>query len=175
MKNTGKKTTSIKKVILVRHSHAEDQSNQFPDLLRSLTVKGKRHSRLMANILKSKEEDPGLMITSPAFRAYETALIFSEVYALDSDRIRLCKELYSGMDNNDIISFFRDQSDDVSTVTIFGHNSLISDMAGILSADGAETLPKTGIISLSFMSDKWNLLKPGTGNINYFLKPKSLL
>ena len=175
MKTTGKKTTRIKKVILVRHSHAEAQAPEFTDFERSLTTKGKRNSRLMADVLKSKLKDPGVMITSPAFRAYETALIFSEVYGLDSDKVRLCRDLYSGIRQEDIISFFRSLTDDNDTVMLFGHNSLISDMARALSSDSAEDLPKTGIAGISFKADKWNALEPGTGTIDYLLKPKSLL
>lgn len=175
MKDKGKKTTRIKKVILVRHSHAEAQAPEFPDFERSLTTKGKTNSRLMANILKTKEKNPGLLVTSPAFRAYETALIFNEVYGLDPDRVRLCKELYSGISHDDIISFFRSQNDDDDIITLFGHNSLISDMARALDSGATEELPKTGIICLSFVTDKWNLIEPGSGKTDYFLKPKSLL
>lgn len=175
MKDTRKKATGIKKVILVRHSKAEIQQSGFSDFERSLTTKGKNHSRLMATILKSKEKDPGLLITSPAFRAYETALIFNEVYGLDSDRVRLCKELYSGIRHDDIIAFFRSQADDFDTVTLFGHNYLISDMASALNSGATEELPKTGIVCLSFRTDKWNTLEPGSGKIDYFMKPKSLL
>lgn len=175
MKNTVKKATKIKKVILVRHSHAEAQAPEFTDFERSLTTKGKRNSRLMADVLKSKLKDPGVMITSPAFRAYETALIFSEVYGLDSDKVRLCRDLYSGIKQDDIISFFRSQNDDNDTVMLFGHNSLISDMARTLSSDGAEVLPKTGIVSLSFKADKWDAIDQGTGTTDFILKPKSIL
>jgi len=162
-------------VILVRHSHAETQAPEITDFERSLTTKGKRNSRLMADVLKSKLKDPGVMITSPAFRAYETALIFSEAYGLDSDKVRLCRDLYSGIREDSIISFFRSQSDDYDTIMLFGHNSLISDMARTLSSDSAEDLPKTGIAGISFKTDKWDALEPGTGTIDYLLKPKSVL
>ncbi|MCU0377586.1 MAG: hypothetical protein MUC78_04940 [Bacteroidales bacterium] len=175
MKETRKKVKRIKKVILVRHSKAEAQAPEFPDFERSLTTKGKTISKVMANILKSKEKELGLLLTSPAFRAYETALIFSKAYGLDHDRIRLCSELYSGIGSNDIISFFKSFSEDHDTVTLFGHNSLISDMARALNSGVTEELPKTGIICLSFVADKWNLIEPGSGKTDYFLKPKSRL
>lgn len=175
MKETRNKATRIKKVILVRHSHAEAHAPEFPDFERSLTTKGKTHSKLMANILKSKEKDPGLLVTSPAFRAYETALIFNGVFGFDPDRVKLCMELYSDINQDDIISFFRSQNDDNDTITFFGHNSLISDMARVLSSEATEELPKTGIICLSFMAEKWNLIEPGGGKTEYFFKPKSLI
>jgi phosphohistidine phosphatase SixA len=46
----------------------------FPDFERSLTTKGKNISEQMAQILKEKERDPALFISSPAFRAYQATV-----------------------------------------------------------------------------------------------------
>lgn len=175
MKDTHSKARKTKKVILIRHSNAEAQSPEFSDFERSLTTKGKANAKMMAAILKSREKDPGILVTSPAFRAYETALIFNEAFGLDPGRVKLCRELYSGISNDDIISFFRSQNDDNDIITLFGHNSLISDMARALNSGATEDLPKTGIICLSFRAEKWNLIESGKGKVDYFLKPKSLL
>ena len=47
------------------------------DYERSLTLKGKIISRLMGKKLREMEKSPVTIITSPAFRALETALIFA--------------------------------------------------------------------------------------------------
>ena len=67
----------MKKLILVRHGKAEDGSPDISDFERSLTSKGKLLSRLVAHKLKAREKSPGILVTSPAFRALETALIFA--------------------------------------------------------------------------------------------------
>ena len=64
----------MKKIIFVRHGKAEEPCDGFADFERSLTERGKNISRLMASKLKEIEKDPGIIITSPAFRALETAL-----------------------------------------------------------------------------------------------------
>jgi phosphohistidine phosphatase SixA len=48
----------------------------------------------MARILVEKESKPGLFITSPAFRAYETAMIFARVFGVDPDEIVIKSSLY---------------------------------------------------------------------------------
>ena len=49
-----------------------------------LTLKGKIISGLMARKLHEKEKSPGVMMTSPAFRALETALIFAGEFGIDA-------------------------------------------------------------------------------------------
>jgi phosphohistidine phosphatase len=175
MNTAVEKQQKMKKVILVRHSNAEDQLPELSDFERSLTSKGKIISKLMAEILKSHEKNPGLLLTSPAFRAYETAMIFCQVYGLDQDNVEIIKDLYFKMDNKNFIKFFRSQSDKNDTITLFGHNPLISEIAQFLASGETEDLPKTGIIGLSFPTDKWRLIEPGSGTVDFFLKPKTVL
>ncbi len=75
----------MKKLIFVRHGRAEEPTSMIPDFERSLTTKGKNISEQMAAILKTKEKDPGVFITSPAFRALETALVFARVFEINPD------------------------------------------------------------------------------------------
>ncbi len=96
MKKTGKSETMARKLIFVRHARAEDQGPEITDFERSLTTRGKRESRLMARILKSKEKNPGTVISSPAFRAIETAIIFCREFDVSPDGMEIVSELYSG-------------------------------------------------------------------------------
>lgn len=165
----------LKKVILVRHGSAEDQVSEISDFERSLTTKGKITSKLMAEILKSKVNSPGLIVTSPAFRAYETAMIFGRVFGLDPDKTIVCKDLYFRPELATILNIFRSLGDKYDTVMLFGHNPLISETAQFLASGKTEELPKTGVISLTFHAEKWKSVEPAGGTVDFFLKPKSLL
>jgi phosphohistidine phosphatase len=169
------KRRSMKKLIFIRHAKAEDYGPELPDFERSLVLSGKKSSRLMASILKSKEKDPGLVLSSHAFRALETALIFCREYDISIDKIRLFPGLYTGMDTQDIASVLKAQSDDIRTITLFGHNPLITGLATFFAVREPEDIPKTGILCLSFDKENWADIGPGSGKTIYFLKPKSLL
>ncbi len=94
MKPVRNKQSNIKKLIFVRHGKAEDQVTGITDFERSLTLRGKSQSKLMAQLLASKEKDLGLVITSPAFRAIETAMIFGKEFKINHDSIKICSDLY---------------------------------------------------------------------------------
>jgi phosphohistidine phosphatase len=164
-----------RRIIFIRHARAENQVPDITDFERSLTTRGKRESLLMARILKSKEKDPGAVISSPAFRAIETAIIFCREFDVSPDKMQINSDLYSGLEPEGFIPFFARQNDDVHTLAIFGHNPLITEMAAFFAADEPEVLPKTGIFCVSFEAEHWSDIEPESGKTEYFLVPKSLL
>lgn len=163
-----------KKLILIRHSKAEDQLPGIPDFERSLTAKGKQNSKLMAQLLFSRREDPGRIITSPAFRALETALIFCREYGINPGEMRLDPVLYLSLEEDEFLPFIRALNDDDHTVTLFGHNPMLTEMASFFAADEPEVLSKTGIYCLSFDVASWSDVEPKSGTTEYYLTLKEL-
>ena len=84
----------MKKLIFVRHSKAEEPTLAISDFERSLTIKGKSLANAMAIRLKEKENTAGVIMTSPAFRAVETALIFAGVFRIPSEEVLLAGNIY---------------------------------------------------------------------------------
>ena len=165
----------MKKIIFVRHGKAEDAISEIPDFERSLTTKGKNVSRLMAIKLKEKEKNPGVLVTSPAFRAIETALIFAGVYSIPPEKIIINNNLYFNIDQNSFMEILKDIDEDVDTITLFGHNPSFTELPEFLGNESLYILPKSGIICLSFKTRTWSGISPNTGNAEYFLKPKKVL
>ena len=165
----------MKKLIFVRHSKAEEPSIDISDFERSLTTKGKALANTMALRLKEKEKSAGVLITSPAFRAYETAMIFARTMNVAPDEVRLCSDLYFKTNPEPFLSLLRSLDPGAGTVILFGHNPLISALGRFLSGDDTEELPKTGIISLLMPVGEWSAVSRSAGKTEFFLKPKALL
>jgi len=165
----------MKKIIFIRHGRAEDDSPEIPDFERSLTLKGKNISRLMARKLKEKEIDIGVIITSPAFRAIETALIFAGEYGIDFEKIIINSNMYFRIDEKSFVSILRLIDEDVNTISLFGHNPSFTDLASYFCKEAFDVIPKSGVVCLSFNVKTWSDVKPDSGNLLQFLKPKKVL
>jgi phosphohistidine phosphatase len=159
----------------MRHGQAEEGDEGIPDFERSLTAKGKNVTRLMARRLKEKISDPGLLVSSPAFRAIETALIFAREYDIKPEKIVMNNLIYSRFDHKTIIEILKLTGEDTETITLFGHNPGFSDVASWYSREQLNLIPKSGIISLLFNIRTWSELKPATGNPEIFHEPKKIL
>jgi phosphohistidine phosphatase len=147
----------------------------IPDYERSLTTKGKNISEQMALILKQKEKIPAVLVTSPAFRAYETALVFARVLEYDPDKIVLKDSLYSHATLKSFAEIVEEISDDINSAIFFGHNPSFTEIPDRLSKSGCNFLPKTGIVCISFKTDTWKDIVREKGTIDYFLKPEKTL
>lgn len=165
----------MKKLIFVRHGRAEDPDPEISDFERSLTLKGKIISRQMARKLIDKEKFPGLMITSPAFRAIETALIFAEEFGIEYEKIIINSALYYKMNFQALTEIISQASDDIDEITLFGHNPSFTDIADKLCKGGCDFLPKSGVIGISFNTGTWSEIRQNTGKTEYFLKPEKIL
>jgi phosphohistidine phosphatase len=162
----------MKRIMFVRHARAEELYSGIDDFERSLTPKGKISSGQMARLIREKEKGPVLIITSPAFRAYETAVIFARILKYNPDSIILKDDLYSRATLNSFFGIVENTDNEINTMILFGHNPSLTEIADRLSKDGCDFLPKCGIVCLSFKTETWKGIVHEKGKIEYFLKPE---
>jgi phosphohistidine phosphatase len=159
----------------MRHGKAEDPLSGISDLERSLTLKGKVVTRQMAQILKEKIKDPGTIITSPAFRAYETAVIFANEYGISAEKIKICNNIYFRLDEKTLKDVLKLVDESTETVSLFGHNPSFTNLSGYLCKESCDVVPKSGIVCLRFDVSTWSDIRPSSADPELILKPKKLL
>ena len=165
----------MKNLIFIRHAKAEEGNPSISDFERSLTTKGKVISMLMAGKLKEKDSFNGIILTSPAFRALETAIIFSKVLGIEPAKIIMSDYLYLKMNYHYLRDILSGINDKTESVMLFGHNPSFSEITGKLCRRGYDLMPKCGIVNISFNVDKWSEVKQKDGKLEYYLKPEKIL
>jgi phosphohistidine phosphatase len=165
----------MKRIILMRHGQAEEGDDGISDFERSLTKKGKNITRQMARKLKDTIKDPGVLFSSPAFRAIETAMIFAAEYGIKPEKIVLSSSIYSRFNREVMIQILKIAGEDTDTVTLFGHNPSFTDLASWYSKESVGPIVKSGIICLSFNIMIWSDLKPASGTPEISYEPKKIL
>jgi phosphohistidine phosphatase len=162
----------MKKLIFVRHGKAEDSISGISDFERSLTLKGKIVSRLMAKKIREFEKSPVKIITSPAFRAMETALIFAMELGVQPEKITVNSDIYYKMNLRHLSELLTLAGEDCNTVIMFGHNPSFTEIANSLSKEGCDFMPKSGVVGLSFDVGSWPEIRQKSGNQLFYLKPE---
>ncbi|NMC40391.1 MAG: hypothetical protein GYA43_04355 [Bacteroidales bacterium] len=153
----------MKRIIFMRHGKAEAHNTGLPDYERSLTAKGKSLSHLMAGKLKEKINNPGLLISSPAFRALETALIFALEYDIKPESILLRSDLYFRFNEKTMLQILKSDAMHTDSVVFFGHDPSFTNLANYLSREIVGDVPKSGIVCLSFDIKQWDEAVKGSG------------
>ena len=126
----------MKKLIFVRHGKAEEPAEGLSDFERSLTLKGKIISRHMAAKLGEIEKSGVTIISSPAFRALETALIFAGELDADPEKIIINSNLYYKMNLSQLPEILSTAGNKRDTLILFGHNPSFTEIANSLSEGG---------------------------------------
>jgi phosphohistidine phosphatase len=164
----------MKRIILMRHGQAEE-GDGLPDFERSLTTKGKIVSKKMAEKLKEKIVKPGVLVSSPAFRAIETALIFAGTYGIRPEKIVLNSSIYSRFNHETMVEILKIIGEETETVTLFGHNPSFSSLASWYAREMSDPIGKSGIISITFNIMIWSDIRPAAGSVEFSLEPRKIL
>ena len=116
-----------------------------------------------------------MIITSPAFRALETAYIFAEAAGINPESVIINSNLYYKANLNLLLRIIGELDEKITTITLFGHNPAFTELPDRLSKNGCEFVTKTSVVGISFNVKTWAEVKTGQGQIDYFLKPEKAL
>lgn len=159
----------MKKLYLVRHAKSDWSNPSLDDFDRPLNQRGKKNAPFMGKILKKKKIKPDLIISSPAYRARETARkIAKKIRYLDE--IMYNEHLYEASLKEilEIVTFIEDEYDEVFIV---GHNPSLNMLAFYL-IDFNENIPTTGILEIEFNSQTWREISKKNAKFVSFEYPK---
>ncbi len=160
-----------KKLLIVRHAHAEDYPASGLDFDRKLLPKGEDYAIEMAGEVLKTDFRPEMLYSSPALRAKRTAELFAQQLACPVADIIYIDGIYeAGLYNlTGIINRF---SNTVDSIVIVGHNPAFTYLADYLGNKPVDGLPKAGMVLIHFEATDWASLTQGSGVTQWLKSPK---
>ncbi len=125
----------------------------------------------MAKLLAAKTDEPDLILSSPAVRAFTTACFFAEAFGWTKDRIQVERRIYDAYPG-DLISILQDLPTEVKTVLLFGHNPTFTAMANYYADSYISNVPTCGIVEVEMDISQWADANPQAGKMVNFYYPK---
>ena len=162
---------NYKQLFIVRHGKSS-WDYDAEDIDRPLKERGINDSHKMAKRLKDNKMKPQLIISSHANRALHTATIFARILDYPFANFTINKEIYEG-DEDDILDMIKELDDDVSSVMVFGHNPMSTDLANMFLKDKLDKLPTVGIASITFKTDSWKSIDKKNVDTEFVDSPKN--
>ena len=164
----------MKTLFLVRHAKSDWGDEDLSDIDRPLNKRGYRDAHFMSNLMKERYLIPDLIITSPAIRAISTALIFGRNLKLNYSNLIINPNLYgtSMQHYKDCIAKTDDQH---KNVMLFGHNSIISELANSLAKPFTENIATCGIVGIrpAENCNEWKCFIDTAGELLFYDFPKN--
>lgn len=157
---------------IVRHGIAVDREDPKcpPDPERYLTEEGVEKTKGVAKGLAALGVTPGLFLSSPYTRAFQTAEIFAETFDYSRQKIRRSELLLPGTEPT---LLFRELARErqASSIFVFGHAPHLDDV--ITTALGAKkhltSLKKAGVALIELKR-----ISPPAGTLVWLATPKML-
>lgn len=161
----------MKTLYLIRHAKSSwDDTNQS-DFERPLNKRGEHDAPIMAKILNGNNYKPGLLLSSPANRAYTTAQIFAEELKYPLDSIITDARIYeAGI--RELLTVIREIDDRIQTAFLFGHNPGLTSLTNLLGDKYIPEMPTCAIAGLTFDINSWVKVERDSGKLFLFDYPK---
>lgn len=162
----------MKTVYLVRHAKSSWDFSHLDDRERPLKGRGIRDAQAMSNWLIERSSERPTLFSSPATRAWHTALIFARNFQISAEAIQAVESLY-GATPEEVKSFLRTLPEQESLVMLFSHNPTIELFLRRCVPGGVSRVPTTGMACLRFATESWKDLD-FEAELLFFEFPKNL-
>jgi phosphohistidine phosphatase len=154
----------------IRHAKSSWDEPALADRERPLNNRGRRAAPGVARYLLRLDHLPDGMLSSPARRAYETALLMAGVLSFPEAGIRRDERLYfEGVDG--IAAAIRETPDDVERLFFFSHEPVISAFCDRFCRLGKLHYPTSAVCAMQFDVDHWAAMEE-RGRKLFFVIPK---
>jgi phosphohistidine phosphatase len=163
----------MKTLYLCRHAKSSWDDPGQADEHRPITPQGIKKTQKVIKFLRSRKIIPGLIISSHAVRAYETALLIAEGTGYPEEKILTDRKIYDGYYDR-ILDLIYGAPNDIGSLMIVGHNPTITHLANLFLHPGIEAMPTSAIVAISFNTREWESLPGAEAVQDFIIYPKLL-
>lgn len=161
----------MKNLLVIRHAKSSWQDSELADYDRPLNARGQRDAPFMGEQLKQRSLKPDLLLSSPAHRAAETAVLIAGAVGYNPSAIDFRREIYLAKTSY-LMELVQGLDDAFERVFLIGHNPDITSLANRLSGESLAEMPTCGIANIEFAVDSWQEIMDGAGTLKFFDYPK---
>ncbi|MEO6189267.1 MAG: histidine phosphatase family protein [Saprospiraceae bacterium] len=141
-----------KSIFIIRHAKSS-WNLPVKDIERPLNDRGLRDAPIMGEIFKRLIAPLLKVVSSPANRAHQTAIIFMEACNI-SEKIILDESLYYG-EEEDYLSAIQTIEDKYNSVAIFGHNPKVENFSRNIHDGYHGEIPTCAIMQFGCTVEHW--------------------
>ena len=161
----------MKILYLLRHAKSSWGDPGLADFERPLNERGRRAAPLVAEFMRGKGIRPGLVVSSPAVRARQTAELVAGAAGVDAP-ISFDERIYEAHPL-DLLKVVRAADESVTELMLVGHNPGLEELTERLTGE-RERLPTAALVRLELRAEGWPQVEEGSGRLDWVVRPREL-
>ena len=155
----------------MRHAKSSWDNPGWSDFERPLNERGLKAAPLIGGVMKKNDFKPVLVLSSPAKRAAQTAMLVKETANLKSE-IRFDERIYEASPGQ-LLEIITEQDNKIESVMLVGHNPGFEGLVRVLTGK-LEAMPTAALAVIDLQTDKWSELTSSAGNLRTLIRPKEI-
>lgn len=158
----------MKTLYILRHAKSSWDNPLLADFERPLNKLGMEAAPLIGEIIYKNRFDPELLLSSPAKRAKQTAVLVREVGALKPE-IRFDERIYEASPQTlvQIVSELGEQAD---SVLLVGHNPGLEGLIRFLTGE-THAMPTSALAVIDLNAENWSEITADCGTLKNLFRP----
>ena len=161
----------MKNLYLTRHAKSSWGNPGLADIDRPLNGRGKKAAPLMGKLIVDRGENPELLISSPANRAFSTAKEFAKEMGCAETNIIVNRAIY-GAGAQQLLNLVQDVDDLYNSIMLFGHNPTFTSFCNMVSGENIMNIVTCGVVRIDFEFSSWKNIDFNSGRMIYYEYPK---
>jgi phosphohistidine phosphatase len=162
----------VRALILLRHGKSDWEADYADDRARPLARRGRKAAKTIGRFLTKAGQVPDAAVTSPALRAEDTLRLAMKAGGWTCP-VRTAAALY-GAGVSGLLGEIRQEPDATALLLAVGHEPTWSDAITAFIGGGSVRLPTAALARVDFDVDRWEGIRPGTGELAWILPPRLL-
>ena len=159
----------MKTLYLLRHAKSSWDNAFMSDFQRPLNPRGNRTAPFMGELIKKRKLRAEIIVSSPAERAKETAILVKEAADMSAE-IVFDRRIYEASPNGlrKVVSGLKDK---YLSAMLVGHNPGLEGFIHSLTGR-QEPMPTAALAIIELEIDKWDHLADNCGQVVSVIRPK---
>jgi phosphohistidine phosphatase len=159
----------MKTLFLLRHAKSSWDNPNISDFERPLNKRGLETAPFIGKLLYDRKIQPDLILSSPAKRAKQTAILVKETGEL-SVEINYEDNIYEASPLR-LLEILSKVNDEAESILLVGHNPGLESLIRILSGE-IHAIQTCVLTKLNLNIEKWNEISSDCGEIEFIIRPK---
>jgi phosphohistidine phosphatase len=163
----------MKQLTIVRHAKSSWDLPEMEDFYRPLNPRGVKNAFAMGDALAVRGVFPDLIVTSPAVRAINTAIIIARKLDFPQQRIESNDRIYEASVEA-LFQLMANVPDSNGHLMLVGHNPSLTMLINRMQKKPLDNLPTCGVYHLDLDMASWADVRQAKGKTSFALFPKDL-
>lgn len=162
----------MKTLLLLRHAKSSWDNPDISDFDRPLNSRGLEAAPAMGGVLYKNDLQPQKILSSPAKRAKQTAILIKETAQLEA-KITYVEGIYEASPLR-LLSIVSEIEDKVESVLLIGHNPGLESFVKMLTRESYE-MPTATLVRIELNVESWQDVTVNRGKVSLYVRPKDIL